>query len=151
MACLIAEHGPDLPIPALPRIAAADCSRMQVERMHDVCGGISRAWCGAALGWRASIPPTGAQIQCPESGLSTHKDGSKFYPSKPDISPDRRWRNPMKKMVLAVIVGLAVTAGIASAGIASLASGAAVLINATSHSGPHDSIAYSTSRSAAGI
>jgi hypothetical protein len=57
----------------------------------------------------------------------------------------------MKKVILAVVVALAVTAGIASAGIASLASGAAVLINATSHSGPHDNIADSASRSAAGI
>jgi hypothetical protein len=57
----------------------------------------------------------------------------------------------MKKMILAVIVALAVFAGIASAGIASLASGAAVLINATSHSGPHGKIAYSPSRNAAGI
>jgi hypothetical protein len=57
----------------------------------------------------------------------------------------------MKKMVLAVVVALAVTAGIASAGIASLASGAAILINATSHSGPHDNIASSASRHVAGI
>jgi hypothetical protein len=57
----------------------------------------------------------------------------------------------MKRMILAVIVGLAVTAGIASAGIASLASGAAVLISASSRSGPHDNIAFSRSRSAAGI
>jgi hypothetical protein len=57
----------------------------------------------------------------------------------------------MKKMILAVVVALAVTAGIASAGIASLASGAAILINATSHSGPHDNIAYSPSKNVAGI
>jgi hypothetical protein len=57
----------------------------------------------------------------------------------------------MKKMILAVGVALAVTAGIASAGIASLASGAAILINATSHSGPHDNIAYSPSKNVAGI
>jgi hypothetical protein len=57
----------------------------------------------------------------------------------------------MKGTILAVLVALAVTAGIASAGIASLASGAAVLINATSHSGSHDNIAYSRSRNAVGI
>jgi hypothetical protein len=44
----------------------------------------------------------------------------------------------MKEMVLAAFVALTLTAGIASAGIASLADGAAVLINASSHSGPQD-------------
>jgi hypothetical protein len=44
----------------------------------------------------------------------------------------------MKEVILAAFVALAVTAGIASAGIASLADGAAVLINASSHSDPHD-------------
>ena len=37
----------------------------------------------------------------------------------------------MKGVILAAFVAVAVTAGIASAGIASLAGGAAVLINAT--------------------
>ena len=37
-ARLMAEHGPELPIPALLRIVAADCPRMQAERVHDVCG-----------------------------------------------------------------------------------------------------------------
>jgi hypothetical protein len=44
----------------------------------------------------------------------------------------------MKEMVLAAFVAIAVTAGIASAGIASLADGVAVLINASSYSNPHD-------------
>jgi hypothetical protein len=44
----------------------------------------------------------------------------------------------MKEMVLAAFVAATLTAGIASAGIASLADGAAVLINASSHSDPHD-------------
>jgi len=35
---LLAEHGPALPIPELRRIVAADCAKMQAERMHDVCG-----------------------------------------------------------------------------------------------------------------
>lgn len=35
---LIAEHGQDIPIPALLRIIAADCPRMVEGRMHDVCG-----------------------------------------------------------------------------------------------------------------
>jgi hypothetical protein len=50
---------------------------------------------------------------------------------KPDILPDRRWGIPMKGVILAAFVAVAVTAGIASAGIASLASGASILINAT--------------------
>jgi hypothetical protein len=41
-------------------------------------------------------------------------------------------------MILAVFVALAVSAGIASAGIASLADAATILINSTAHSGPHD-------------
>lgn len=51
----------------------------------------------------------------------------------------------MKGTILTVVVAIAITAGIASAGIASLASGVAVLINATCHSGLHDDIAYSPS------
>jgi hypothetical protein len=39
----------------------------------------------------------------------------------------------MKKIILVVAVALALTASIASAGIVSLANGAAVLINASSH------------------
>jgi hypothetical protein len=43
---LIAEHGPDVPIPELRRLIAADCPRMIAGRMHDVCGvrfpGLSR-------------------------------------------------------------------------------------------------------------
>jgi hypothetical protein len=43
---LIAEHGPDMPIPQLRRLIAADCPRMIAGRMHDVCGvrfpGLSR-------------------------------------------------------------------------------------------------------------
>jgi hypothetical protein len=35
---LIAEHGPDMPIPELRRLIAADCPRMIAGRMHDVCG-----------------------------------------------------------------------------------------------------------------
>jgi hypothetical protein len=42
-------------------------------------------------------------------------------------------------MVLAMFVALAVTAGIASAGVASLADGVSVLINASSHWDPHES------------
>ena len=44
----------------------------------------------------------------------------------------------MKAMVLAAFVALAVTAGIASAGIASLADGVTALINASGHSDLHD-------------
>jgi hypothetical protein len=43
---LMAEHGPDMLIPALLRIVAADCPRIQDQRVHDVCGvhfpGLSR-------------------------------------------------------------------------------------------------------------
>ena len=35
---LIAEHGPGIPVPALLRLLAADCPRMQADKMHDVCG-----------------------------------------------------------------------------------------------------------------
>lgn len=37
-ARLLAEHGPDMPVPALLRVIAADCRRMQAGRLHDVCG-----------------------------------------------------------------------------------------------------------------
>jgi hypothetical protein len=36
-ACLVVEHGPDTPMPALLRMLAADCPRMQVGRTYDVC------------------------------------------------------------------------------------------------------------------
>ena len=35
---LMGEHGPDMPIPALLRVLAADCPRMTADKMHDVCG-----------------------------------------------------------------------------------------------------------------
>ena len=35
---LIAEHGPDIPMPALARVLAADCPRMIEQRGFDVCG-----------------------------------------------------------------------------------------------------------------
>ena len=41
MDCLIAEYGPNLPLPELRRIIVADCIRMQEAKMHDVCGILS--------------------------------------------------------------------------------------------------------------
>ena len=35
---LIAQHGADMPLPELRRIIAADCPKMQANKMHDVCG-----------------------------------------------------------------------------------------------------------------
>jgi hypothetical protein len=35
---LLATHGPDLPMPELRRIIAADCPRMIAGHVHDVCG-----------------------------------------------------------------------------------------------------------------
>ncbi len=35
---LLAEHGPDMPMPAVGRILAADCPRMIEQRGFDVCG-----------------------------------------------------------------------------------------------------------------
>jgi hypothetical protein len=35
---LLAAHGPTMPIPTLRRIIAADCPKMQAEKIHDVCG-----------------------------------------------------------------------------------------------------------------
>jgi hypothetical protein len=35
---LLAEHGPDLPMPDLRCIIAADCPRMIAGHVHDVCG-----------------------------------------------------------------------------------------------------------------
>jgi hypothetical protein len=58
--------------------------------------------------------------------------GQPIRPSKPDIPPDRRWRTPMKKMILAAFTALSLTAAIAP-----LASAATV------HSGPYDNTANS--------
>jgi hypothetical protein len=38
MGRLIAEHGPQLPVPELRHIVAADCPRMIPRQPHDVCG-----------------------------------------------------------------------------------------------------------------
>jgi hypothetical protein len=35
---LLAQHGPDLPMPELRRIIAADCARMIAGQVHDPCG-----------------------------------------------------------------------------------------------------------------
>jgi hypothetical protein len=56
----------------------------------------------------------------------------------------------MKHMILAAFVAVTVTAGIASAGIASLANGATILLSATAHSGPYDNAANSLGGRAAG-
>jgi hypothetical protein len=56
----------------------------------------------------------------------------------------------MKCMILAAFVALTVTAGIASAGIASLANGATTLLSATAQSGPYNSAANSLGGRAAG-
>ncbi len=37
-ARLMVEHGPDLPMPELGHIVAADCPRIMAGRLHDVCG-----------------------------------------------------------------------------------------------------------------
>lgn len=34
----VSQHGTDMPVPALLRIIAADCPRMQAGRLHDVGG-----------------------------------------------------------------------------------------------------------------
>jgi hypothetical protein len=56
----------------------------------------------------------------------------------------------MKCMILAAFVALTVTAGVASAGIASLANGATTLLSATTHSAPVDDAANSIGGRAAG-
>ena len=35
---LMAEYGPDMPVPDLRKILAADCPRMIAGAMHDPCG-----------------------------------------------------------------------------------------------------------------
>ncbi len=35
---LLEKHGPDMPIPELRRIVAADCPRMRAGALHDPCG-----------------------------------------------------------------------------------------------------------------
>lgn len=37
-ARLVAEHGPDMPVPVLLWTIAADCPRMQAAQVYDVCG-----------------------------------------------------------------------------------------------------------------
>jgi hypothetical protein len=34
----VREHGLAMPIPALLRLIAADCPRMQTDKFHDICG-----------------------------------------------------------------------------------------------------------------
>src|SRR4051794_37863168 len=35
---LLAEHGPEIPMPALLRIIAADCPRLNADRIYETCG-----------------------------------------------------------------------------------------------------------------
>jgi hypothetical protein len=53
------------------------------------------------------------------------------HPSKPDISPDERWRVPMKKIILAAFAVLSLTAAVAP------------LASAAVPSGPYDNTANS--------
>jgi hypothetical protein len=56
-AALVAEHGADMPVPALLRIIAADCPRMRAAAFHDVCGvylpQLSKLGRGAVVRWGA--------------------------------------------------------------------------------------------------
>ena len=61
------------------------------------------------------ISPFGAEIQCRKFGLSIALHEPISPPSKPDIPPDRRWRIPMKKMILAALTVLSLGAGVANA------------------------------------
>jgi hypothetical protein len=57
-----------------------------------------------------------------------------FRPSKPDISPGDRWRITMKKIFLAALTVLSLTAGVAQIASASVYS---------NHTGPYDNTANS--------
>jgi hypothetical protein len=59
-------------------------------------------------------------------------------PSTPDISPDRSWRIPMKKIILAAFTALSLTAAIAP------------LASAAAPSGPYDNTANSLGGRSAG-
>jgi hypothetical protein len=43
-----------------------------------------------------------------------------LYPSKPDISPDRRWRIPMKNLFLAAVAALSLSAAVVPAANAAI-------------------------------
>jgi hypothetical protein len=77
-------------------------------------------------------PAFDAWLKCCDAALSSGHHGAIFPSSNPDIPPDRRWRIPMKKMILAAFTALSLTAAIAP-----LASAA------TAHSGPYDNTANS--------
>jgi hypothetical protein len=62
-----------------------------------------------------------------------------FGPSKPDISPDWRWRVPMKNLMLAAFAALSLTAGIAPMAHAFTTG----FPQTTQHSGPYDNTANS--------
>jgi hypothetical protein len=47
--------------------------------------------------------------------LQSGKERAIIRPSKPDITPDRSWRNPMKALILAVVVAVGLGAGISHA------------------------------------
>jgi hypothetical protein len=54
--------------------------------------------------------------------------------SKPDVPPDRRWRIPMKNLILAAFAALSLTAGIAPMAHAFTTG----FPQTTQHSGPYD-------------
>jgi hypothetical protein len=65
--------------------------------------------------------------------------GSVCASSKPDIPPDRRWRIPMTKMILAALTVLSLGAGAANAqGLGHVASQ-----QTAAHPGPYDNTANS--------
>jgi hypothetical protein len=61
----------------------------------------------------------------------------------PDISPDRKWRIPMKKMFLAALTVLSLGAGVANAQSFNHS-------QATSNQGPYDNTANSLNRNTVG-
>ena len=52
---LAREHGVAMPIPALLRLIAVDCPRMQADKFHDVCG-VHLPELGRLMGGNASNP-----------------------------------------------------------------------------------------------
>jgi hypothetical protein len=40
VARLLAEHGPDRPLPGLPQVIAANCPRVVAGRIYDQCGAL---------------------------------------------------------------------------------------------------------------
>ena len=106
-----------------PGVDREKCARPQNENcwmccwlLRDLIGRttcarpISQGWCGRRRNRRAFVPRPAHNSNAAMQHFHPRPIRPSNHPSKPDISPDERWRIPMKTMILAAFAALSLAA-----------------------------------------